>query len=336
MTFITANISLNNLTGLHGNATTSSDSAGTLQKPGVPQYQIFCGDVFDAINNQEPPNEKFDWVLCNPPFVAAPPASDYAQHVECGGGPCGTPVENHAPALYAVGGGIDGMDLLRRIMKELPRHLKSASAPNSSHEHCPPSQLLMVTEVPNVDQSCHMLRGMLNTATTSSSSSPSSLPRVQICVAYVEEDVETVDEYSKERQEEDGTCTASAPTLTTSSKTFTTTPFYGYHDWSVPMHLDGIYNRALVLIAITFRRHHHEDTGGLKGDETISSVTDDVNDEESILVSYSSRSKNVVSSSSSPKDEDDVDDNDAATTDEEDAFLTPGGMAFIRRSLISL
>ena len=53
----------------------------------------------------------------------------------------------------------------------------------------PSNLLLMVTEVPNVESSCYMIKKMLP---------PSKQENVRIQIVYVEDDVQTFDEYIKE------------------------------------------------------------------------------------------------------------------------------------------
>ena len=318
MNFITANIALNGLV-----QDSHNDDEGQQQRqPPNPRYQLFCGNLFEPIDASREATshihdckpQQFDWILCNPPFVAVPPADETAtthhdstidntvdQDPASSSSSSSNAGVYPTPALFAVGGGVDGMDLLRKIMKEVPRHMKTMinrtiqeqnhqhNSPNMSSLHHP--RLFMVTEVPNVDQSCRMIQRMLSpnkkdgsTSTSNASHNTNNVDdaRINNCeirVAYVEEDVETVEEYCKERQEEAGlppTIVSAgddlnnmgdvhqdqqqkqqhlqqlAATPSSSPSPATPTTFYGYHDWSKPMRLDGIYNRALVLITITF------------------------------------------------------------------------------------
>lgn len=108
----------------------------------------------------------FNYIMCNPPFVAAPIAKNMA---------------GMAPALYAVGGGRDGMKILRRILKNCFAFLDDGID----------RRLLMVTELPNIETSCELLSSMLPC-------------KARVNVAYIEDDVETTFAYAKEREGEAG------------------------------------------------------------------------------------------------------------------------------------
>jgi hypothetical protein len=107
-------------------------------------------------------------ILSNPPFVAVPFANNPRLDA----------------ALYAAGGGHDGMHLVREIIN------KSFTCLSDGNGF---PQLLMVTELPNVETSCILLETFLG--------DPEG---VQINVAYIEDDVEWIDDYAKEREEETG------------------------------------------------------------------------------------------------------------------------------------
>jgi methylase of polypeptide subunit release factors len=159
------------------------------------------GDVYKPIvglgkNVNLPTNiGRFDHILSNPPFVAVPKAK----------GPVSL-----SPALYSAGGGIDGMNLLRQILIDCFNVLKHHSA----------ASLLMVTELPNVEDSCELISSFLDIEV-------SQYTRIRI--AYIKDDVESVDEYTKERENEAGLVVRS-------------------RDWSSSFF--GIRNRALVLLSI--------------------------------------------------------------------------------------
>ena len=177
MHFATANLALN---GIHQDAS------------------AVCGDLFEPLSTSG--DSKFDRILSNPPFVAVP--SYVSRQLQ--------------PALYAVGGGTDGMDVLRRMMKNCLDFL-------DDNEN---SIIILVSEVPNVEESCNMLRLMLPEEKRS---------QARIRVAYVEDDVETTGNYSLEREYEAGIeCTT--------------------RDWSDVISSGGVYNRALVLISIAHDR----------------------------------------------------------------------------------
>lgn len=107
---------------------------------------------------------------------------------------------------------MDGMGLLRGILIDCFRILKSQSSSSS---------LLMVTELPNVEDSCELLKSMLDTSITD---------KYRIRVAYIEDDVESVDEYAREREIESGL-------------------HVNTRDWSTSS--GGVYNRALALVSIS-------------------------------------------------------------------------------------
>jgi len=110
-----------------------------------------------------------------------------------------------APALYSAGGGKDGMTLLRRILKQCSTILNDG----------PSKSLLMVTELPNIEDSCGLLQSFLPKA-------------AKIRVAYIESDVELSEDYSREREVEAGYNVAG-------------------RDWNTS---GAIRNRALALISI--------------------------------------------------------------------------------------
>ena len=136
-----------------------------------------------------------DIILSNPPFVAVPVAN--------------TPSLD--PALYAVGGGHDGMHLVKEILNKCFTFLSEGSV----HP-----QLLMVTEFPNVETSCNLLHAFLDASAG-----------VRINVAYIEDDVEVMEDYAREREEEAGQQVAG-------------------RNWN-PTSESCIKNRALVLISIS-------------------------------------------------------------------------------------
>ena len=180
--FATANLALNNV----------SQEA---------QAHVVCNDLFDGLDKN---SSEFDCIVSNPPFVAVPAFS----------------VPQLQPALYAVGGGTDGMDLLRRLFASCLSFLACTET----------STLLMVTEVPNVEHSCEMVKCFL---------AKEYRDTVEIRVAYVEADVETVSSYSRVRESEAGLDFS--------------------RDWTSAMAKDDIYNRALALISL---RHKSEGGNG--------------------------------------------------------------------------
>jgi methylase of polypeptide subunit release factors len=157
-------------------------------------YSAIEADLYEPVRGSTSSRQigRFDCILCNPPFVAVPIAND---------------MTGIAPALYAVGGGRDGMNVLRRILEKCFDILDDG-------EH---RQLLMVTELPNVETSCALLSSMLPTA-------------ARVNVAYIGDDVETTYDYAKEREVEAGFDIAT-------------------RDWRPTS--NNITNRALALISIS-------------------------------------------------------------------------------------
>ncbi|MEH2510642.1 ribosomal protein L3 glutamine methyltransferase [Nitrobacteraceae bacterium AZCC 1564] len=69
------------------------------------RVSLYQGDLFDAVSDA-----RYDLIITNPPYVDA-------------GGMAGLPLEcRHEPAM-AFDGGIDGLDIVRRILNEAGRHL---------------------------------------------------------------------------------------------------------------------------------------------------------------------------------------------------------------------
>jgi ribosomal protein L3 glutamine methyltransferase len=69
---------------------------------------LHVGDLFAPVRGK-----KFDLIIANPPYVT--PASMKRL----------PPEYRHEPKMALAGGGRDGMDIVRRILKEAPRHLKA-------------------------------------------------------------------------------------------------------------------------------------------------------------------------------------------------------------------
>ena len=65
------------------------------------------GDLFAPLRS-----EKFDLIITNPPYVDADAMASL-------------PVEFRAEPALALAAGVDGMDVVRRIIKEAPRHLNA-------------------------------------------------------------------------------------------------------------------------------------------------------------------------------------------------------------------
>ncbi|WP_029009171.1 50S ribosomal protein L3 N(5)-glutamine methyltransferase [Azospirillum halopraeferens] len=64
------------------------------------------GDLFKPLKNR-----RYDVILTNPPYVAADAMAALP------------PEFRHEPAMALAGGGREGLDIVRRILKEAPRHL---------------------------------------------------------------------------------------------------------------------------------------------------------------------------------------------------------------------
>jgi ribosomal protein L3 glutamine methyltransferase len=78
------------------------------------QVELLDGDLWDALPE---PNEEnlFDLIICNPPYVNASSMS-------------ALPTEYHAEPELALAGGVDGMDLIRRIIAQAPDYLSERGA----------------------------------------------------------------------------------------------------------------------------------------------------------------------------------------------------------------
>jgi len=158
--FVAANIAINGL-GSDVRLTTTH---------GVPSIYAMQSDLMTIVQSQDDlPNETFDCIICNPPFVAVP--SSY--------------ISSLAPALYAVGKGKNGMQILQRVIKDSIHHLQ---------DNCC-SILLMVTELPNIEVSDAYIEKFLSINETD---------KVRIRIAFVKDDVETVQVYNKARASENG------------------------------------------------------------------------------------------------------------------------------------
>jgi predicted RNA methylase len=147
------------------------------------------GDVYENVTGI------FGCIVSNPPFVAMPSNTTNPQL---------------ASALYTVGGGVDGTELFQRVVQESIQYLQGDDA-----------LLLAVTELPNIETSCTLVKSFLPEKTTAS-----------IRVAYVGRDVETVQRYAAIRQAE--------------------TPVdIDARDWETAQLESGMYNRALALVSIS-------------------------------------------------------------------------------------
>jgi hypothetical protein len=169
---------------------------GDVYNPIMVQNENY--DDTPKISSLSPCVGVFNHIITNPPFVAVPKTKGSV---------------SLSPALYSAGGGVDGMGLLRKILINCFKILKKSHQSSSS--------LLMVTELPNVEDSCELLASFLDKSRSQNS---------RIRVAYIADDVETVYDYANEREIEAGL-------------------YVHARDWNT--HYGGIRNRALVLVTIS-------------------------------------------------------------------------------------
>ena len=93
-------------------ATDMSPKAFMLARVNLRPYQnvkVLRGDLFEALPEGELP---FDAILTNPPYIPAEVISTLSREVK-----------DYEPRM-ALDGGADGLDIIRRIIKEAPDHLK--------------------------------------------------------------------------------------------------------------------------------------------------------------------------------------------------------------------
>ncbi len=94
-------------------ATDMSPKAFMLARVNLRPYQnvkVLRGDLFEALPEGELP---FDAILTNPPYIPAEVIPTLSREVK-----------DYEPRM-ALDGGADGLDIIRRIIKEAPEHLKS-------------------------------------------------------------------------------------------------------------------------------------------------------------------------------------------------------------------
>ena len=94
-------------------ATELSPRAFMLARVNLRPYEnvkVLRGDLFGALTEDELP---FDAILTNPPYIPTDVIPTLSREVK-----------DHEP-LMALDGGADGLDIIRRIIKEAPEHLKS-------------------------------------------------------------------------------------------------------------------------------------------------------------------------------------------------------------------
>ena len=176
--FVSANIALNGL----GDDT-------DLVRPAIYAMQA------DVLQPFGPEYGSFDCILCNPPFVAVPKSL----------------VSTLNSALYAIGGGRHGMNVLRGILNHVDHLLM-----NNSH-----SIILMVTELPNIEDSDYYVENLLAERLQG---------QMKIRIAFIKEDVEETAVYNEARSSENGI----------------TMNF----NWAEDLHDSKVKNRALALVSI--------------------------------------------------------------------------------------
>ncbi len=78
------------------------------------QIEIHQGDLFESLSS---PNEEnlFDLIICNPPYVNATSMANL-------------PPEYHAEPEISLAGGVDGMDIIRKIIAHAKEYLKPDGA----------------------------------------------------------------------------------------------------------------------------------------------------------------------------------------------------------------
>ena len=78
------------------------------------QIEIHQGDLFESLPS---PNEEnlFDLIICNPPYVNSTSMANL-------------PAEYHAEPEISLAGGVDGMDIIRKIIASAKDYLKSEGA----------------------------------------------------------------------------------------------------------------------------------------------------------------------------------------------------------------
>jgi ribosomal protein L3 glutamine methyltransferase len=86
-----------------------------LDRHGLTSHiELFEGDLWDALPEPHEDN-LFDLIICNPPYVNANSMNSL-------------PAEYHAEPALALAGGVDGMDLIRKIIASAPDYLSERGA----------------------------------------------------------------------------------------------------------------------------------------------------------------------------------------------------------------
>ena len=74
--------------------------------------KVLRGDLFEALGSLEEEERKFDAVLTNPPYIPSAEVDRLEKHVK-----------DYEPRM-ALDGGADGLDIVRRIIADVPKYLK--------------------------------------------------------------------------------------------------------------------------------------------------------------------------------------------------------------------
>lgn len=162
------------------------------------EAHVYESDLYQLLHEE---NQRFTRILSNPPFVAMPKRCRSSSRI----------VQQSQDAFYASAAD-HGTQLVKRILQDPPLE------PNGT--------MLLVTELPNVEESCTLLKSFVSTTDSMS-----------IRIAYVAKDVETVEEYSRNREAE---VVSYNDDDQEENKT----------EWAEEQRKAGIRNRALVLVAL--------------------------------------------------------------------------------------
>jgi len=80
----------------------------------IDQIEVFQGDLFEALPTTDE-DSKFDLIICNPPYVNTQTMTSL-------------PLEYHAEPEMSLAGGVDGMDLIRKILQNAKDYLRPDGA----------------------------------------------------------------------------------------------------------------------------------------------------------------------------------------------------------------
>jgi release factor glutamine methyltransferase len=73
------------------------------------QINFLCSNLFEAVRGLE--NPRFDWLVSNPPYVSIEDHTELPPHIR-----------DHEPEI-ALAAGVDGLDVIRRIIAQAPEFL---------------------------------------------------------------------------------------------------------------------------------------------------------------------------------------------------------------------